>query len=117
MSVVKVREPVDVLDLSELAPAICDPYHSQEPQYEVIEVKIPDLGKKVKKRRELRKTAMRIQAYVKKRFLDGRIDDAAVFKAVLSQDDIKTIMNSGLQVAALALSPSDKLSLTWGKIK
>ena len=51
------------------------------------------------------------------RFLEGRIDDVAVFNVVLSQDDIKTIMNSGLQVAALAVSPWDKLSLTWGKMK
>jgi len=50
------------------------------------------------------------------RFLEGRIDDAAVFNAVLSQDDIKTIMDNGLD-SMVAVSPLGKLSLTWGKIK
>ena len=35
---------------------------------------------------------------------------------VLSEDDIKTIMDDGLE-GALAVSPSDKLATTWADIK
>ncbi len=32
-------------------------------------------------------------------------------------EDIQAIMNNGLQVAILAVSPSDSLTTTWGRVK
>ena len=48
----------------------------------------------------------------------GFVDEVGLFKAVLSQTDIKSIMKNGLEVPILAtVSPTSKLSLCWGKIK
>ena len=52
----------------------------------------------------------------KQRFLDGAIDDVAIFNAILSQDDIKTIMKTGLE-GALDVSSSGKLATTWLYLK
>ena len=46
----------------------------------------------------------------------GIIDDVAIFNVVLSEDDITTIMDDGLE-GALAVSPTDKLATTWANIK
>ena len=46
----------------------------------------------------------------------GIIDEVAIFNVVLSEDDINTIMDDGLDKAA-AVSPSDKLTTTWANIK
>jgi hypothetical protein len=51
------------------------------------------------------------------RFLDGRIDDVAIFNAVLNKDDIKTIMNKGLLGITAAVFPLGKLATTWSNIK
>jgi len=51
------------------------------------------------------------------RFLDGRIDEVAIFNVVLSQDDIKTIMNKGLLGVTATVSPKEKLTTTWLSIK
>ena len=45
----------------------------------------------------------------------GIIDEVAVFKAVLSADEIRSVMK-GLS-GALAVSPSGKKALIWGNIK
>ena len=49
-------------------------------------------------------------------FLNGIIDDVAIFNVALSDDDIETIMNDGLEMAA-NVDPSDKLTTTWSTIK
>lgn len=46
----------------------------------------------------------------------GVIDEVAVFNQALAEDDIKSIMNKGLE-AALAVEPPGKLAVTWGQIK
>ena len=52
-------------------------------------------------------------------FFNGMIDEVAIIKDTLSQDDIKNIMNQGLEKALglTAVSPSGKLTTTWGDIK
>jgi len=46
----------------------------------------------------------------------GLIDEVAIFNVALTKDDIKTIMTKGLE-GATAVSPSGKLTTTWGNIK
>ena len=49
----------------------------------------------------------------------GSIDEIGVFKSVLSEEDVNTIMNDGLGavVNLTAVSSQDKLAVTWGGIK
>ncbi len=50
----------------------------------------------------------------------GSIDEVGVFDTILSEDDVKLIMEKGLATAVpglLAVSSNDKLTGTWGKIK
>ena len=49
-------------------------------------------------------------------YLDGMIDDVAVFNHALSDEDLGQIVEEGL-AAALAVSPSGKLVTTWAHIK
>ena len=46
----------------------------------------------------------------------GTIDEVAVFNVALPADDIKKIATKGL-AGALAVSPKEKLTAIWGKIK
>ena len=46
-------------------------------------------------------------------FENGSIDDAAIWRRALSEDEINEAMNGGL----LAVSPQDKAATTWGSIK
>lgn len=46
-------------------------------------------------------------------FENGSIDEAAVWRRALSEDEIQEIMNEGF----LAVSPRDKATTTWGSIK
>jgi len=46
----------------------------------------------------------------------GAVDEFAVFPAPLQQEDIKLIMEKGV-MASTAVSPSDRLAVTWGEIK
>ena len=46
-------------------------------------------------------------------FENGSIDEAAVWRRALSEDEINQIMNEGF----LAVSPLDKVATTWGGIK
>ncbi len=46
----------------------------------------------------------------------GMLDDMAVFKRALSEEEVVEIMEDGLS-AGMAVSPKDKLTLTWGEIK
>jgi hypothetical protein len=49
----------------------------------------------------------------------GMIDEVAVFNVALTVDDIKEIMDEGLEAALgiTAVEPSGKLTATWGDIK
>lgn len=47
----------------------------------------------------------------------GMLDDMAVFKRGLSDDEINDIMDNGLAEVMLSVDPKDKIALTWGKIK
>lgn len=50
----------------------------------------------------------------------GKIDEVAIFKDVLTEEDIQTIMDVGLDGALGGVSPvepSNKLTTTWGKLK
>ena len=51
--------------------------------------------------------------------VEGIIDEAAIFSVALEAEDINTIMTKGLEeaVGILAVEPSGKLALTWGKLK
>ena len=51
-----------------------------------------------------------------KRETDGIIDEAVVFNAALTEDDIKTLMTQGL-ANVLAVEHIDKLTTTWGSIR
>lgn len=49
---------------------------------------------------------------------NGILDEVAIFNKALDQDDIKAIMEQGLnKVLATAVEPSRKLTNTWGRIK
>lgn len=53
-------------------------------------------------------------------FFVGIIDEAAIFNVVLSEDDLKTIMEHGLSdtLGGLAtVAPTDKLTTTWATLK
>lgn len=50
------------------------------------------------------------------RFTKGIIDDVGLFNVALSEDEMDTIMNNGLEAAA-AVDAVGKLTTTWGKIK
>jgi len=47
----------------------------------------------------------------------GLIDEVGIFNTSLTGNDIKNIMNNGLQKAALAVELSNKLPTTWCKLK
>jgi len=53
------------------------------------------------------------------RSIKSLIDEVAVFKAILTQDDIEKIMTSGLERALgiTAVSPTGKLVATWAGVK
>lgn len=70
VSIVKTKD-APILDLIELAPAICDPNHvAPENEFEIIERKIPV---KIKSRKNAMQIAERIRAHVRKTLLNGRI--------------------------------------------
>ena len=46
----------------------------------------------------------------------GVLDEIAIFNAALTEDDLSTIMENGLE-KALAVSPAGKLTTTWGNLK
>ena len=50
----------------------------------------------------------------------GIIDEVAIFKSVLTEDDLKTIMDHGLDETlggVSAVNASAKLATTWGTLK
>ena len=50
---------------------------------------------------------------------EGLLDEVALFNVPLEGDDIKTIMEDGLESATglLAVEPDSKLTTVWGKLK
>ena len=50
------------------------------------------------------------------RYTDGIIDDVALFNVALEEEDIKALMDDGVETAA-AVDPVNKLTTTWGRIK
>ena len=50
------------------------------------------------------------------RYTEGIIDDVALFNVALEEEDIKFLMENGLETAA-AVEPVNKLATTWGRIK
>jgi hypothetical protein len=49
-------------------------------------------------------------------YFTGTIDDVAIFKVALSEDEVRSIMNKGL-ASAMSVEPQGKLAETWGNIK
>lgn len=47
---------------------------------------------------------------------NGIVDEAFIFERALSQEEIRTIMNQGLE-RARAVNPNGKVSILWGRIK
>ncbi len=50
----------------------------------------------------------------------GSLDEVAIFNTVITQDEVKTIMNKGLAEilkGIIAVKPKDKLATAWGEIK
>jgi len=50
-------------------------------------------------------------------YFKGLIDDIGIFKAVLTDAEIKNIMEKGLKKIFTAVEPSGKLAISWGSIK
>ena len=46
----------------------------------------------------------------------GVLDEIAIFNAPLSEEDLNTVMTAGLE-GALSVSPTNRLTTTWGNIK
>ena len=46
----------------------------------------------------------------------GLLDEFAIFNTVLSEGDIKSVMNDGLE-SSLAVDPKEKIAVTWGVSK
>lgn len=49
-------------------------------------------------------------------FLDGKLDEIRISNIARSQAEIQQLMNIGID-AVLSVTPQDKVSTTWGKIK
>jgi hypothetical protein len=49
-------------------------------------------------------------------YFPGMLDELARFNVVLSEDEIRAIMDNGLE-ASMAVSSAGKLATIWGKIK
>ncbi|MFC1716596.1 LamG domain-containing protein [Candidatus Poribacteria bacterium] len=45
------------------------------------------------------------------------IDEVAIFSAALTENEIKSIMNNGIEATVLAVSPVGSFTDTWGRIK
>lgn len=51
------------------------------------------------------------------RFLNGSIDEVAVFGYAMSADEVAQIADQGLSASLLSVDPSGKAPLAWGSIK
>ena len=74
ISVVKIKE-ANVLDLKQLAPAICNtPGSDKKPEFEIIEYK---LGKPKKNRPKMLRDAKKIKGFIRDKFLNGDVVELA----------------------------------------
>ena len=69
ISVVKVEE-VEILDLEQLAPAICNFDYQQNANYQILEVKFP---KSKKLRKNILENAKKIKNYILEEFMKGQV--------------------------------------------
>ena len=49
-------------------------------------------------------------------FLDGRMDEVRISNIARTQQEIQSLMEKGIE-GVLAVSPKDKLAMTWGNLK
>ena len=49
-------------------------------------------------------------------FLDGRMDEVRISNIARTEDEIRTLMDQGIE-GVLAVSPKSKLTSTWGYLK
>lgn len=70
ISIVNIAEQEILLDLPDLAPALCDKDFRQKIKYEIIEVK---LSQNKKKRKDIIKNSVKIKEYIKEKLLAGEI--------------------------------------------
>lgn len=87
VSVVKVKEETEVLDLQEIPKAICSeekPHHT--PNVEVVETRLS--RRKLEDRKTMLKRAERIRNYIQKRFLQGKVVKLKNVKKQYKQYDL-----------------------------
>lgn len=79
ISVVRLVEPTQLLNLAELAPAICDHNYKtiEIPQYELVEVKLPTQNRP---RQNILKIAAKIQKFIHDRLKTGKTISLAELK-------------------------------------
>ncbi len=58
----------------------------------------------------------KIGAWDNQRYWQGLFDEFIIFNTVLSEDDINSVMNDGLE-SGLAVDPKEKVAVTWGSLK
>lgn len=58
----------------------------------------------------------KIGSWDNQRHWEGLFDEFVVFNTVVSEADIKSLMNNGLE-SGLAVDPKEKLAATWGSLK
>ncbi|MCH8291797.1 LamG domain-containing protein [Candidatus Poribacteria bacterium] len=49
--------------------------------------------------------------------IKGTVDEVGLFSVALSEDDLNTVMETGLGSGPTAVEPTSKLAATWGQIK
>lgn len=83
ISIVQTKE-AEILDLKELAPALCDCNFKQpEPEYQIIEVKMTQ-----RQRSEIRKNAKSIQEYIENQFIRGELVSLRELKRIFGETGI-----------------------------
>jgi hypothetical protein len=50
-------------------------------------------------------------------FANGLMDEVAIFNVALTEEQIKEVMEEGFKRIVTAVSPKEKLTITWAKIK
>ena len=88
ISVVRVTE-APILELGELAPAICEPADTNQtlPQYKLIKVKTPCV---LRKRPNILHTANRVKNYIVQQFLEGKVVSLSDLRKKFKKDNLNT---------------------------
>lgn len=58
----------------------------------------------------------KIGSWDNQRHWQGLFDEFIIFNTVLSEGDIKSVMNEGIE-SGLAVDPKEKIAVTWGSLK